>query len=244
MQVEHHRWASAALGREMELKVYGTGGKPVLVFPTSEGRFYEFEDQGMVRAGAAFILSGRLQLVTLDGVDHETWLNETAPVAERVKRADAYDAYIMDEVVPWVRERRPEEPHLGLAGCSLGAFHAANTFFRHPDRFDWLIALSGVYDLSYAVGEPLDPAAYFHSPIHYLPNLSDPHYLERFRAARLIFGVGQGRYEETSLADHRRLQQILHRLQVPAWFDTWGLDVEHDWAWWRQQWPHFLNHMV
>ena len=28
--------------------VFGHAGAPVLVFPTSQGRFYEFEDRGMV----------------------------------------------------------------------------------------------------------------------------------------------------------------------------------------------------
>jgi len=228
----------------MELKVYGNGGKPVLVFPTSEGRFFDFEDRGMIRAGAEFLESGRLQVIALDSVDSWAWLNEKASLAERVARADAFDRYVTTEVVPWVRRRRPEEPFLGLAGCSMGAYHAANTFFRHPDLFDWLIALSGVYDLTFATGEPLPPEAYFHSPIHYLANLTDPWFIERFRAGRLIFGVGQGRWEESCLADTRRLQQILHRQQVPAWFDIWGHDVDHDWNWWRKQWPHFLNHMV
>lgn len=244
MQVEHHRWASEALGRETELKVYGTGGKPVLVFPTSEGDTSEFEDQGMVRAGAAFIEGGRLQLFTLGSPDGETWLNDSATVQERVARANELDRYLAEEVVPWVKGRRPDEPRLGLAGCSLGAFHAANAFFRHPDQFDWLVAMSGVYDLTFALDEPLDSEAYFHSPLHYLPNLKDPWYLERFREARLIFSVGQGRWEDTSLEDLRRLQQVLNQLQVPAWFDFWGHDVDHDWEWWRRQWVHFLNHMV
>ena len=30
-------------------------------------------------------------------------------------------------------------------GCSMGAFHAANFFFRRPDLFDTVVALSGVY---------------------------------------------------------------------------------------------------
>ena len=45
---EAHSVSTAALARSvMEFKVYGTAGKPVLVFPSQDGRFYDFENQGM-----------------------------------------------------------------------------------------------------------------------------------------------------------------------------------------------------
>ena len=47
---EHRRWFSPALGRDMELLVFGHGGARVIVFPTSMGRFYEWEDRGMIGA--------------------------------------------------------------------------------------------------------------------------------------------------------------------------------------------------
>jgi hypothetical protein len=40
-----------------------------------------------------------------------------------------------------------------------------------------------------------------------------------------------------------RLQKILADLEVPAWFDYWGHDVNHDWQWWRLQMPYFLEKM-
>ena len=50
MNREYHKWKSSRLGREMELLVFGHAGMPVVVFPTSGGRFYEFEDRGMIGA--------------------------------------------------------------------------------------------------------------------------------------------------------------------------------------------------
>ena len=50
MHREHHRWYSPRLNREMELLIHGHAGACVLVFPTSQGRFYEYEDRGMVAA--------------------------------------------------------------------------------------------------------------------------------------------------------------------------------------------------
>ncbi|MRR32500.1 transposase, partial [bacterium] len=48
MNIEYHKLWSPALGQEMEFKVYGHAGKPTLVFPAQGGRFYEFEDFGMI----------------------------------------------------------------------------------------------------------------------------------------------------------------------------------------------------
>jgi hypothetical protein len=55
---EYHKGYSSQLGREMELLIFGTAGLPVMVFPTSCGRFYEFEDRGMIAAFADKIDAG------------------------------------------------------------------------------------------------------------------------------------------------------------------------------------------
>ena len=51
-------------------------------------------------------------------------------------------------MVPHIR-RVMNNPHarVGVTGASFGAFHAANQFFRRPDLFDTLVAMSGFYDL-------------------------------------------------------------------------------------------------
>ena len=59
MNREYHKWYSPRLGRDMELLVFGHAGLPVMVFPTSGGRFYEFEDRGMVGALAGNIDGGQ-----------------------------------------------------------------------------------------------------------------------------------------------------------------------------------------
>ena len=50
MNREYHIWHSPTLNRDMELLVFGHAGAHVLVFPTSMGRFYEWEDRGMMGA--------------------------------------------------------------------------------------------------------------------------------------------------------------------------------------------------
>ena len=66
MHREYHRWFSPHLGRDMELLVFGHAGARVLVFPTSQGRFFEWEDQGMPEALGDQIRNGWIQLFCVD----------------------------------------------------------------------------------------------------------------------------------------------------------------------------------
>ena len=242
MNVEYHRWWSGNLNREMELKVYGHGGKPVVVFPAAGGRFYEYEDFGMVTACRPFLEEERIVLFTLDSVDNESWLNHGAHPALRVHRHNEYDRYVVSEVVPFIRGRGLSQGLLAT-GCSMGGYHSANFFFRHPDVFDAVIALSGVYQLRGFIGDYMDESVYVHVPLAYLPGLSDPWYLDRYRESKIVICVGQGAWEDEMLEDARTLKTILEGKQIPAWVDFWGHDVNHDWPWWRKQMPYFLGNL-
>ena len=56
--------------------------------------------------------------------------------------------------------------------------------------------------------------------------------------------MGQGRWEAECIADTDKMKEDLERLQVPAWIDYWGYDVDHDWPWWKVQLPYFLSHVL
>ena len=242
MHVERHRWWSPALGQEMECELYGHGGRPVLAFPSQDGRMADFAGFGMIEACGEILEAGRMRLVAVDGIDWQSWTNAADAPAERARRHLAYDRYVMDELVPFVRKAAGRGT-MWVTGCSMGAFHAANFFFRRPDAFDGVIGLSGLYSAVSFIDGQWDDAAYFNSPLQYLPGLADPAYLDRYRRSAIAFGVGQGRWEEDCLADTRALEGILREKGIPAWFDYWGADVDHDWPWWRKMLPYFLDRM-
>ena len=242
MDIDYRKWWSPSLGQEMELKVYGRAGKPVLVFPSSGGRFFEYEDFGMVEAVRPFVEDGRIILFTVDSVDRQSWLNGGAHPADRARRHNDYDRYVVEEVAPFVRECCGSQGVLST-GCSMGAYHAANFFFRHPDVFDAVIALSGVYQLGRFIGGYMDDNVYFNTPLAYLPNLIDPWYLDRFRNSRIVLCAGQGAWEDEMIADTLAMKRILEEKQIWCWVDLWGHDVDHDWPWWRRQMPYFLGHL-
>src|SRR5579859_537621 len=113
----------------MELLVFGHAGLPVIVFPTSGGRFFEFEDRGLIGSMAGRIEAGQLQFFCVDSVDMESWYNRQAPPRWRIARHLQYEDYLLGEVVPMIRERGRDsnrDPRLVALGCSFGGYHAAN----------------------------------------------------------------------------------------------------------------------
>ena len=89
MQRSYEKWYSPALGREMELLWFGWSGYPVIAFPTSMGRFFQYEDSGTVAALAHKLEAGQLQLCCVDSVDTESWYNEGVHPAARAPRHEA-----------------------------------------------------------------------------------------------------------------------------------------------------------
>src|ERR1700736_5022796 len=73
MNREYHRWYSRSLDRDMEVLVFGHSGARVLVFPTSMGRFFQWEDTGMVETLGTRLEQGSIQLYCVDSVDSESW---------------------------------------------------------------------------------------------------------------------------------------------------------------------------
>jgi len=226
----------------MELREFGDRGQPLLVFPSQDGHARDFEGFGMVHACAPLIEAGRVRLFMVDGNDWESWTNLGVSAAQRARRHLDYDRYVMEEVVPFAQERSGRRT-LWTTGCSMGVFHAANFFFRCPDVFDGVIGISGLYDARDFVGDFCNDDVYFNSPLRFLAGLEDPRYLEAFRRARIAFLVGQGAYEENCLGETRALERILAAKGVPAWFDYWGHDVNHDWPWWRKMLPYALERL-
>jgi len=210
------------------------------VFPSMCGRFYDYENFGMIDAAAAYIDQGLFQFYTVDSLDNQTWGNFNLPPADRARRHEDYDRYITLEVAPFIRARCADKSPLLTTGCSMGGYHSANFFFRHPDIFDSLISLSGVFRMNLFIGDYVDENVLRNTPLLYLPALKDKWYLEKYRQSKIIICAGQGAWEDRMKDDIAALREILKAKQIPAWIDLWGEDVHHDWPWWRRMLPYFL----
>ena len=55
-------WHSSSLGRPMEFLWFGKFGRPVMIFPTSGGRYFENEDFKLTESLADKVDGGEIQL--------------------------------------------------------------------------------------------------------------------------------------------------------------------------------------
>lgn len=229
MQRQYHQWHSPALGRKMELTIFGHGGAPVLVFPTSQGRFYEYEDRGMVAALKWQIDPGWIQLICVDSIDSETFYNYGWHPSARLYRHDQYEHYILTEVLPLVRYLNGN-PFVMATGCSFGALHALNFTLRHPGVVKRMIGLSGGYDIrSFFRGYQGDDL-YLHNPVEYAGGLHDGWALGQLRNTDIILATGR---DDSNAGSNRRLSAALWSRGVGNALRVWN-GWYHDWPFWRQ----------
>ncbi len=230
MRRDYVKWYSPSLHREMELLAFGDRGFPVVVFPTSGGRFHEYEDRRMVETLRPKIERGELQVICLDSVDQESWYNRTAGAQDRLNRQNAFDAYLAIEVAPFVRNRT-SWPQMGATGCSFGGYHAMNFGLRHPDIVTYVVSMSGAFDIPQRfLGDIDNTDAYLNSPLAYLPGLDSGWYLDQMRRNYYALVVGN---QDPLFDQNVKLAHELGTKQIPHVLDVWD-GFGHDWPWWQR----------
>ena len=237
MHREYIKWFSGELRREMELLVFGEAGTPMLVFPTSCGRFYDYENRGMIDSVRGKIESGQLRAVCLDSVDAESWYNKAIAPRDRVQRHIEYERYILAEVLPWIRQKNGAGKVM-LTGCSFGGYHSVNLALRHPDAVAKCVSLGGAFDIRQFTDGYSDENIYYHCPPAFLPNLNDAWYLSRYGSqTQIILATGE---TDICLEENLRLSRIMNLKGIPHLLDVWGHGTGHDWPWWQQMAVKFL----
>jgi esterase/lipase superfamily enzyme len=101
-------WSPA--GARGSVAAYGHYGRPVLVFPTEGGNAGEFADHGMVAAVGDLVDAGRVKLYCVDSFDTGTWSAADLALEERALRHGTYQSWILDAVVPHVRDDSGRTP--------------------------------------------------------------------------------------------------------------------------------------
>jgi len=197
MNREYHRWYSGHLGRDMELLIFGHAGRAVLFFPPRMGRFYDYENWGVVAALADRINSGELQLFCVDSIDEESFYSGWAHPSDKINRHLQYERYILYEVLPLMNSKKPDND-FEVAGCSMGAYHAANIALRHPEKFTKLVCMSGRYDLTRSVQFFRDlfdgyhnEDIYFNMPRQFMANMECEYLLNNIRKLDMLLAIGE-----------------------------------------------------
>lgn len=232
MKIQYLKQYSSYLGRDMEFKIYGHSGKPVLFVPCQSGRFYDFENFHMIDHWAQWIEEGRCTVYSVDSIDDIAWAALGSDNRWRIENHERWYHYIVDELVPTIHFLSGRRDILPF-GCSMGAMHAANLFFRRPDLFDGVFAISGIYDSLDFFGQYMDDLVYNNSPLHYIAGMNYDHpYIDLYNSKKILICVGQGDWEDQMLASTRRLENVIRQKGVHARIEYWGHDVDHNWPWW------------
>ena len=227
---------SAALGRDMEHLVYGWGGAPVLVFPTSKGRFYQWEDFHMLWSLSEALKRGWLQLFCLDSVDHLSWYNFDIHQREQLDWHLAYEDYLLHEFLPHMRQRN-QNPFVILTGASFGGFHAVNFGLRYPGTARRVVAMSGDFQSDKYVDGYYDEDVLANSPLDWLRTLDYHELNPQTRETEFILASGRWDFcKEPTI----QLSQEMERLGIPQQCHVWDEPGIHDWPLWRAQIRHYL----
>src|SRR4029077_19576986 len=160
-------WFSQNLSAEMPLVAYGHAGQPLLMFPTAAADYLEYERFHLVDAIKPLIESGKLRAYSINSVNKYSLLNEQMPPHMKAELLTQFDRYITDEVLPLIRNECGADATPMTTGASLGAFLALNTYFKHPDLFRGVIAMSGSYDVRSYLKNYYDDNVYFNNPADY-----------------------------------------------------------------------------
>lgn len=229
MNREYHRWHSPSLNRDMELLVFGHAGARVLVFPTSQGRYFEWEDRGMMWALRDHINNGWLQLYCVDSVDSESWYCSWAHPGGRAYRHTQYDNYLLFEVLPLMWQKN-HNPYLITTGASFGAYHAMNFGLKHPDHVNRILAMSGMFDIRMFTDGYNGEHVYFNNPMQYIANEHEPHRLSLLHQLDIIIAIGR---EDRFIQGARDFSGLLWSKGIGNALREWD-GWAHDWPYWHK----------
>lgn len=232
MKEEYKKWYSPTLSKDIEMLVYGHAGYPVIIFPTTMGRYYESKDFKLIESAAWYLDQGLIQIYCPDSIDRQSWYNKSIHPAERVKNHMWYDQFILDEVVNAVRHQKGLAK-VCVAGASFGGYHAANFAFKHPDAVSHLFSMSGAFDIKQFMDGHYDDNVFYNNPVDYMPGNNHPDLWNM----NIVLGVGEW---DICLDANRKMTGILNEKGIKHWYDLrrWA---EHDWPLWRQMFPHYLS---
>lgn len=245
MKTQYFKHYSPALSKDMECKVYGHGGHPVIFIPCQNGQYLDFENFKMDQYWSPWIDTGKVTVFSINTMDIETYSDKQGDARKRLERHEQWIRYITQEFAPFIEKTMNEmngtTGHVGIGvfGCSLGATHASNLFFRFPFIFDKCLSLSGIHTATLSFGGHMDDLIYENSPDLYLANMPKDHpYIEQYNKNQGIICVGRGAWEVPDKTE--RIGQICRDKGINVWVDLWGPDSKHDWDWWYKQVEYFL----
>ena len=233
---EYHKFYSKKLNRDMELLTFGHSGARVIVFPTSCGRFFDWENREMIACLQHHIDSGWLQLICVDGVDPESWFNDHVSPTDRALRHLQYQDYIIEEVLPFTKTKN-DNPFVIATGASFGAYHSASIALRFPEHFNRVVAMSGVYEVREWTNGEMNDVIREGSPADFIEAQHDQPHIDRIKKIDWIIAIGK---EDPLFGNNEWFSQKLWEKGIWHAYRVWDGDA-HDWPQWLDMLQHYIG---
>ncbi len=237
-RTEYHQVDAPSLDGSGEVVVHGHWGRPVIWFPSEAGSRHDFATFGMLDAVRPAIDDGLITVFCVPSFDLWSWSDTRRPLGDRARQHRRYENWLVERVVPFVRDRCGGRDDIALAGPSMGAFHAVLLALRYPHLFPRAVGFSGNYDTwTWRSWGDRDDDTYFSNPMDFVPGSSGGHLDYLRERLRITLVVGSGSWEDTTGANvtTRRLAGELADKQIPHDLFVWGPEWPHDWSSWRAQ---------
>jgi len=234
LQEDYRKWYSHHLGRDIEMLVYGHWGYPVLLFPTSMGRYYQNKDFGLIDTVREAVEAGKIKIYCIDSIDSDSWYAKHLAPSMRIHNHNWYDRMLHEELVPMI-QHECQTPRLAAGGCSFGGYQALNFAFRHPEQVSHLWSMGAAFDIRQFLDGYYDDNVYFNNPPDYLPNAHNEHYYRM----QIILGTS---VHDFCRGANEHMSHILNQKGIQHWLDIrpWG---EHDWPVWREMFAQYVNQL-
>lgn len=235
MQERHIHFYSHIIGKSLDLYVTGHWGHPILMFPTSMGNAHQNRDMGLLGSISNFIDEGKVKTYNIGSIDFETFYGKNISPHGRIYNYELYTRFLVDELIPEIQKENSVH-RIGVAGCSFGAYHAMNLAFKKPDLVDFVIGMSGSYDIRTFMEGYFDDNVYFNNPVDFVPNAES----WTFEHMKVVLGTSDW---DICRNETFRFSQILKNKNINHWYDEkkWA---SHDWPLWNQAFPEYLSAII
>lgn len=232
MQEQHINFYSHILGRTLDLHVAGHWGTPVLMFPTSMGNAYQNKDMGLLESVGHEINKGTIKTYNIGTLDKETFYGKHLSPNIKIYNYELYTQFLIKELIPEIQKQNNTH-RIGLAGCSFGSYHAVNLAFKFPDIAQFVIGMSGSYEIKTFMNGYYDDNVYFNNPIDYMQNAES----WKYNHLKAVLGTSDW---DICREETLKMSTLLGNKKINHWYDEkkW---VKHDWPLWNMAFPEYLS---
>ncbi len=230
--IEHIKYYSHILNRDINLEITGHWGYPILMFPTSCGRYIQNRDFKLNESVIHFVDSGKIKLYNIETLDEQSFYNDSVSSEVKIRNYDLYMQFLQKEFIPYL-QTQCNTHRIATAGCSFGGFHAANTAFRFPDLVSHMFSMSGVFSIRNFVPDTDDIKVYFNCPEEFMSHEES----WRFKHLNIVLSTSDW---DSCKPKNKKMAEVLDAKGIPYWYDEkkW---IEHDWPLWRMVFPEYIN---